>query len=247
MICTVKRIMPHSAFVSLDEYEGKEAMLHISEVSSKWVKSIRDFISESKKMVCKVLHKNVEKGYVDVSLKRVSNVEAQRKMNDLKTEVRVEKLLEIIAKKLGEDPKKALDNIGPKIIQEYDTLAEFYAAVRADLSLVDELKIPEKWKTELKLQVTEQIKAQRVTLSKDISASSTASDGVDRVKALFRKMAETGKSKGVEMDIKYLSAPKYRLDIVASDYKSGESFLKRLFEQSKAIAEKSSVSFSVAE
>ena len=34
VICTVKRILPHAAFVYLDEYRNLEAMLHVSEVSS---------------------------------------------------------------------------------------------------------------------------------------------------------------------------------------------------------------------
>lgn len=245
VVCTVKRITPHSAFVSLDEYENKEAMLHISEVSTKWVKSITDFISEGKKIVCKVLQKNEEKGYVDVSLKRVSNVEAKRKMDEIKTEIRVEKLIEVIAKKFGQDPKKGLNEIGSKILKQYPSLAEFYTAVREDLSLIDKLDIPEKWASELKEQIAEQLKSQQVLLKRTINVSSVAGDGIIKVKNFLQKLKEIGKGKDVNIEIKYISSPKYLLELKIKDYKSGEAFLKKLFSQAENLAKKSGVEFSV--
>jgi translation initiation factor 2 subunit 1 len=247
VLCTVKRITPHGAFVSIDEYDNKEAMLHISEVSTKWVKNIREFVTENKKVVCKVLQKNEEKGYVDVSLKRVSHAEAQAKMNEIKTEMRIEKLIEVVAKKIGEDPKKALDQIGSRIVEQYETLSDFYTEVRNDLSVIDKLDINEKWKHELNAQIAEQIKTQQVSIKKALMISSIAPDGIERIKLLAQKMKEFGKSKSVDVIMKYLSSPKYMLEIKVQDYKTGESFLKKLFEQAESLAKKSSIEFSVKE
>ncbi|MEK6932440.1 MAG: S1 RNA-binding domain-containing protein, partial [Nanoarchaeota archaeon] len=57
VICTVRRVLPDSIFVDLDEY-GKEAMIHISEVAPGRIRNIRDFVKEDKKVVCKVLNIN---------------------------------------------------------------------------------------------------------------------------------------------------------------------------------------------
>jgi len=43
VVATVERIADYGAYVMLDEY-GREGLLHISEISSTWVKNIRDFI-----------------------------------------------------------------------------------------------------------------------------------------------------------------------------------------------------------
>jgi len=247
VLCTVKRITPHCAFVSIDEYDNKEAMLHISEVSTKWVKSIRDFVTENKKVVCKVLKKDEEKGYVDVSLKRVSHAEAQSKINEIKTEMRMEKLIEVIAKKLGETPAKGLTEIGSKIIEQYETLAEFYTTVRTDLSVIDNLDIAEKWKNELNSQIAEQLRTQQVSLKKTLVISSIASDGISCIKTFAQKLKEFGKSKNIDVIIRYMSSPKYMLEIKIQDYKSGESFLKKLFEHAEPLAKKNSIEFSVVE
>ena len=42
VIGTVTRVLDFGAFVSLDEYEGKEGLVHISEVAPGWIKDIRE-------------------------------------------------------------------------------------------------------------------------------------------------------------------------------------------------------------
>jgi translation initiation factor 2 subunit 1 len=37
VIATVTKIMPYGAFLSLKEYEGVEAFMHISEVAPRWM------------------------------------------------------------------------------------------------------------------------------------------------------------------------------------------------------------------
>ena len=54
VICTVKKILPHGVFVSIDEYKDKEGLIHISEISPGRVRNIRDFVEEGKKIVCKI-------------------------------------------------------------------------------------------------------------------------------------------------------------------------------------------------
>src|SRR3989338_5359313 len=67
VMCTVTQVQFHSVFVILDEYD-KGGMIHISEVSPGRIRNIRDFVREGKKVVCKVLRVNKEKGHIDLSL-----------------------------------------------------------------------------------------------------------------------------------------------------------------------------------
>ncbi len=49
VVATVTRIVGHGAYVSLDEHNGKEGLLHISEISSRWVRNIRNHVRERQK------------------------------------------------------------------------------------------------------------------------------------------------------------------------------------------------------
>ena len=93
-LCTVTSVQYHSVFVDIDEY-GKSGLIHISEVSPGRIRNIRDFVREGKKVVCKVLRINEEKGYIDLSLRRVNESEKRRKINEIKKEQTAEKVIEI--------------------------------------------------------------------------------------------------------------------------------------------------------
>ncbi len=41
IVGTVYKVLNYGAFAKLEEYQGKEAFIHISEVSSGWVKNIQ--------------------------------------------------------------------------------------------------------------------------------------------------------------------------------------------------------------
>ena len=55
VVGTVTSIRNFGAFVTLDEYNNREAFIHLSEVATGWVKYIRDHIREGQKIVARVL------------------------------------------------------------------------------------------------------------------------------------------------------------------------------------------------
>ena len=77
VLCTVKKILYHSIFATIDEYETLEGMLHISEVSPGRIRNIRDFVKEGKQIVCKVLKVDKVKGHIDLSLRILRNIKTK--------------------------------------------------------------------------------------------------------------------------------------------------------------------------
>lgn len=77
VIATVDSVKDYGAFVKLDEYPDKIGFVHITEISSGWVKYIRDYVREGQKIVCQVMNVTPSKGHVDLSLKRVNDHQKQ--------------------------------------------------------------------------------------------------------------------------------------------------------------------------
>jgi len=113
VICTVKKVLNHSVFVTLDEYD-KEGMVHISEVSPGRIRNIRDFVVEDKKIICKVLKVDQEKGHIDLSLRRVNTIQRIKKNEEYKQEIKAERLLEHVGKDLKLDLEKMYKEAGYK-------------------------------------------------------------------------------------------------------------------------------------
>ncbi|HIE33962.1 MAG TPA: S1 RNA-binding domain-containing protein, partial [Candidatus Altiarchaeales archaeon] len=84
VIATVQNIFKQGAFVTLDEYGNKRGMLHLSEISLKWVRNIRNYVKEGQKVVLLVLRVNPERGHIDLSLRRVSDAQRKAKLQEVK-------------------------------------------------------------------------------------------------------------------------------------------------------------------
>src|SRR5919108_4900543 len=92
VVGTVRLVENFGAFVKLEEYPTKEGFLHIAEVSTGWVKRIRDHVREQARVVCKVLHVDPARGHVDLSLKKVNEHQKREKIQDWKNEQKSDKL-----------------------------------------------------------------------------------------------------------------------------------------------------------
>ena len=66
----------------LDEFD-KGGMIHISDVSPGRIRNIRDFVKEDKIVVCQVLRVSRERGYIDLSLRRVNDNQKRKKLTPL--------------------------------------------------------------------------------------------------------------------------------------------------------------------
>ena len=144
VLCTVKKILFHSVFVSLDDYENKEGMIHISEISPGRIRNIRDFVKEGKKIVCKILKVHEDKNHIDLSLRRVNNSERIEKSNEIKQELKAEKLLETVAKKLNKSVQELYKEVGEKIVQEYGSLNIGFQSIALENTEIKDLKLPKK-------------------------------------------------------------------------------------------------------
>ena len=221
VICTVKKILPHAVFVDLDEYD-KEAMIHISEIAPGRIRNLREYVVEGKKIICRILNLDKTKGYIDLSLRRVTQTQKTNKNNQYKQEQKCEKILEDVAKLLKTDLKTIYEKAGYKIIEKYDGLIPcFNEIVNHNLDLKD-LDIDKNIAEKITEVVKEKIKPPEVIISGILKLESDAPDGIELIKkALLQNKYEN-------MKISYLSAPNYRLIVTSKDYKTAESLIKNI-------------------
>jgi|TARA_Y100000310_G_C20651636_1_gene799750 translation initiation factor 2 subunit 1 len=226
VMCTVTKVQFHSVFANLDEY-GKSGMIHISEVSPGRIRNIRDFVKEGKKVVCKVLRINQERGHIDLSLRRVTETQKRKKIDGIKQEQKAEKILEFIAKDLNLDVRKLFEEINNNVTQKYSSLYEFFQQVVADSNAIKDAGIDAKTEKKLEEVVKSRIKEVSVEIEGKLKLASFASNGVDVVKEALKRAGEVGKEK---ISIKYLGAGFYNFLISAKDYKEAEKILKEATE-----------------
>lgn len=243
VICTVKKVLSYCAFLKLDEYKGREGMLHISQIDYGRIRNIRDYVKPGKKVICKVTKIDKSKGHIDLSLKTVSQSEKRQKMQEYKKERRVHSFIKIMSKKLGMKKKKVKE-LEEKILEEFGSLSYFAKKALKDEKTLEEIGVPNEWADKFKEFVKEDLeKEKEVETSTDVRVQSTESDGVGRIKEFFKKLG----SKKKKTSFEHLGSPKFRIKVEAKDYKKSEKKMSRLLEEAEGLAKKKGVRFKKVE
>ncbi len=237
VIGTVTKIFEHGAFVSLDEYNGLEAFCPLGEVTKSWFKSIREVLKEGQKRVFKVIRVDPVRRHVDVSLRRVADSERRDKLAEWRRSNRAENLLALAAKKLGKTLDDAYVEAGWKLEDYYGEIyAGFEEAARRGVAALEEAGVRKEWISVLAEMAKNYVELPEVSISGLFIIRSLASDGVKRIKdALLTGVEAARKFKDVKIRIYTEGAPRYKIDLIAPDYKIAE---KAMYEIVHSVADK---------
>jgi translation initiation factor 2 subunit 1 len=226
VVCTVTKVVDFGAFVQLDEYDNKEGLIHISEVASGWVKYIRDHVREGQKIVCKVLDVNPKRGHIDLSFKDVNEHQRRETIQLWKNDQKALKWLQFVADELKLQPAE-LEELKDKIRDEYGNLyAIFEEAVEGKVSDIIKAGIPEKIANVIYKLAHENVKVPSVDISGYIDLICPTAHGIDVLKKALKAAGSIDTGDGITIEITYVGAPRYRIRVVAPDYKKAENVLK---------------------
>ncbi len=227
VMATVEQVTDYGAYVNLDEY-GKRGLLHISEISSSWIRNIRDFVREGQKVVLKVLRVDMEKNHIDLSLRRVTRRERIEKVMAWKKERKAEALLKNVAEKTG----LSIDEINAKVATpmeaEYGLYEGFEKTVREGIEVLTKLGISEDIATVVNQVATERIRVPMVEVRGTVDLRVMKPDGVRIIKEAFGNARKSEKSKDAKLRFYVIAAPRYSVEVMADNYKHGEEVLQQV-------------------
>ena len=225
VIATVKTIKPYGAFVTLDEYDGKEGFIHIGEIATGWIKYIRDYIREGQKIVCKVMRVDPERGHIDLSLKRVNEHQKREKIQQWKNEKKAEKLLEIVAQRLGKSVEECKEEFGYELIEHYGSLYDAFEEAAINEDSLKEEGFSGEWIKVFTEVAKENITPPYVKISGFVELTTSHPHGIEHIKKILSQAGSEN------VTITYVGAPRYRIQVKADDYKDAEDILSKTAEK----------------
>ena len=227
VIATIQNITDYGAYAKLDEYD-KEGLLHVSEISSAWIRNIRDFVREGQKVVLKVLHIDSEKGHIDLSLRRVTKREKIEKMELWKKERKAEALLRSVAEKTGLSLEEIYEKAGIAIEEEYGLYEGFEKAVKEGEEALVKIGVPQELATVFAEVAKERIRVPMVRVKGVVEVSCTKPNGVKIIKEAFLNAKKSEKSKEIRLRFYVIAAPKYCIEVTADNYKRAEEVFQEV-------------------
>ena len=220
VICKISRLNPNSAFAVLEEYDA-EGMIHISEVSSGWVRDIRNHIKEGQSVIAKVVR--VDDRGLSLSLKRVDEKQKKDKMKEYNLNQKAEKMLDIVAQKASKKLDEVYNEIGFLLQDNFGSLYEGFKKALSDADALKKKGIDEKWIALLKEVAEKNIEQKEFEFASKLFLRSYKENGVNLIKDVLAKAEK------MNLEVKYISAPEYLVKYKTKNAKKGEKeFLEKL-------------------
>jgi len=227
VIATVETVIDYGAYVKLDEY-NKRGLLHVSEISSSWIRNIRDFVREGQKVILKVLRVDSEKGHIDLSLRRVTKRERIEKIMSWKRERKAEALLRGVAEKACLPLEEIYEKAGAIIEKEYGLYEGFEKVAKEGIEALTKIGVPEGLAKAFVEVAEERIHVKMVRVKGIIELRCMKPNGVKIIKDAFMNAEKGEKSKDVDLRFYVVAAPKYSVEVMAENYKLAEDVLQRV-------------------
>jgi translation initiation factor 2 subunit 1 len=246
VVCTVVELESFGAFVTLEEYGDKEGLIHIAQVSSGWVKHLRDHVREGQKIVCKVLHVDERRGHIDLSLKAVKDGQKRQRIKEWKNEKKAKKWLNLAltapTSQIGMSAEE-LEAIEMTLLETYGSLYDaFEDAVQVGKGAMLELGIKDEYAGAIYEVAQANVKPPSVQINGYVELKCPLPDGVEMIKSALTKAEELLKTKstdkgkdkdeeeeemtnGTTVECFYIGAPRYKIRVKAPNYKEAESVL----------------------
>ena len=241
VMATITKLMDHGAYATLDEYEDIQGFLHISEIAPGWIRAVNRFVKEGEKKVLLVKKVNPQRGDIDLSLKQVSKDQQKQKLKEVKKFEKGKTLLQNL-KDNAKMTDKEIEKLEDEIFGKYESVFDaFIDIARNGIDSVKELKLSKKISKPLE-EICSKIKLPSVEIRGIMEITNPSSNGIEIIKENLVEILK----KDSKIDITYLGAPKYRLSIVAEDFKTAEKILKPLIDnvESSIIKKKGTFKFS---
>ena len=229
VIATIESVMDYGAYANLDEFK-RRGFLHISEISSARIRNVRDFVRENQKLVLKVLRVDVEKGHIDLSLRRVTKRERIEKIKSYKKDRKGETLLHAVAEKAGLPLHEVYQKAGAVLEEKYGLYEGFEIAVKEGSDALTKLDIPEDLAKIIVQVAQERIRIKMVKVKGVFEVRCMKPNGVKCVQNAFFNAKKSHEAKDVKIEFCVIAAPRYSVEVSADNWKRAEESLDKVSE-----------------
>ena len=225
VLCQVTKIYPNSVFVNLLEYKDS-GMVHISEVSPGRIRNLRDYVSEGKQIVCKIIKIDKERGHIDLSLRRVNSNQRKEKLEEVKQELKAESILKSVSKKVNMPVADVYKKVSEPILKEYVYLYDAFRDVAEGETSLEKLGVIPQIAKELNGVILDKFKPDKVIIQGQLELRTYDSVGVDKIKKTLQAIEKVSET----ISIHYLGGGRYKILIEDFDYVPAEKDLKKVQE-----------------
>jgi translation initiation factor 2 subunit 1 len=229
VIATIENVKEYGAYARLDEY-NKQGLLHVSEIANARRRKIRDYVRENQKMVLKVIRVDIEKGHINLSLRRVTRRERIEKNKRWKKNRKGEAILNEVAEKAGLPIHEVYQKAGVILEENYGLYEGLEEVVKEGTKVLTKLDIPEDLAKVIAQVAEERITIKKVTVKGVLKVRCMKPNGVKCIQKAFLGTKKSYRAKDNKIEFYVIAAPKYNVEVSADNWKLAEELFENVCE-----------------
>jgi translation initiation factor 2 subunit 1 len=236
----VRSIAEMGAYVALLEYNNTEGMILLSEVSRRRIRSINKLIRVGKQEVCMVLRVDKEKGYIDLSKRRVSPEDVQKCDERFQKSKAVHSIVRHVSEVMHVDMeelyRKSAWPLYEKFKENGHAYEAFCAAISDPDSIFNEANTPG-LEPDLRDCLLENIRKRltptAIKIRADIEVTCFRYEGINAIRSALMKGVEMG-TEELPIKVKLVAPPLYVMLCSSLDKTKGIQLLNDAIEVMQA-------------
>ncbi|KAI9872919.1 MAG: hypothetical protein M1830_000296 [Pleopsidium flavum] len=231
VVVSVKQIAEMGAYVKLLEYDNIDGMILLSELSRRRIRSIQKLIRVGRNEVVVVLRVDKEKGYIDLSKRRVSPediVKCEERYNKGKM---VHSIMRHVAEKTKTPIEDLYQDIGWPLNKKYGHAVDAFKLSITNPDVWKEVTFPNDIvKNELQSYIGKRLTPQPTKVRADVEVTCFGYEGIDAVKNALRA-AEAHNTPETQVKVKLVSPPLYVLTSQCLEKNTGITTLEHAIKE----------------
>eukprot|EP00879_Flechtneria_rotunda_P004059 GHRR01004302.1.p1 GENE.GHRR01004302.1~~GHRR01004302.1.p1 ORF type:complete len:333 (+),score=107.64 GHRR01004302.1:645-1643(+) len=239
----VKSIAEMGAYVSLLEYNGIEGMILLSELSRRRIRSITKLIKVGRQEPVMVLRVDKDKGYIDLSKRRVSPEDIQQCEDRFNKSKMVHSIMRHVAETTGENLEELYKQVAWPLYKLFGHAFDAFKNMVQDdgAAIIQRLEeerggpltvLTPAVKDALLKNIKRRMTPQPLKIRADVELTCFAYDGVERIRDAMRAAEATG-SEDCLVRMKLVAPPLYVLTTQTLDKNKGIEVLNVACEACK--------------
>ncbi|KAL2712224.1 eukaryotic translation initiation factor 2 subunit 1 [Vespula squamosa] len=242
VMVNVRSIAEMGAYVHLLEYNNIEGMILLSELSRRRIRSINKLIRVGKTEPVVVIRVDKEKGYIDLSKRRVSAEDVEKCTERYAKAKAVNSILRHVAELLHYDNDDQLEELYKKTAWHFEekykkqkaSAYDFFKQSVLDPSILAECGLDEHTKEVLLNNIKRKLTSQAVKIRADVEVACYGYEGIDAVKSAL-KAGLALSTEELPIKINLIAPPLYVMTTSTPEKQDG---LKALCDAIEVIQEK---------
>jgi len=234
VVVEVKSIEEMGAYVALKEYNDIEGMILLSELSRRRIRSINKIIRVGRLETVVVLRVDKEKGYIDLSKRRVSEediAKCEEKYNKSKA---VHSIMRHVSEFLHSDLEELYVQFGWPLYKKYGHGYDaFKVALNDPDSVFEGLNLSPQLRDAVVKNIKRRLAPQPIKVRADVEITCFRYEGIDAIKKAIIK-GESISTEDTPIKIKLVAPPLYVVETTAVQKDSGIQALHLAIEAIKA-------------